>query len=38
MEELKIDFSESNRGKEQIIINKKYNYFYIFSEHHHIKI
>jgi len=27
MEELKIDISETNRGKEQIIINKKFKLF-----------
>jgi len=26
MEELKINISETNRGKEQIIINKKFKY------------
>ena len=27
MEKLKIDISETNRGKEQIIINKKFKLF-----------
>jgi len=31
MEELKIDISETNRGKVQIIINKKYKYNYSYT-------
>ena len=32
MEELKIVISETNRGKEQIIINKKYKYNYSYTK------
>ena len=38
MEELKIDFSETNRGKEQIIINKKYKYNYFYAKKNKSKV
>ncbi|KAL6600050.1 hypothetical protein U3516DRAFT_670119 [Neocallimastix sp. 'constans'] len=38
MEELKIDISETNRGKEQIIINKKYKYNYSYTKKNKSKV
>ncbi|KAL6600895.1 hypothetical protein U3516DRAFT_802450 [Neocallimastix sp. 'constans'] len=36
--ELKIDISETNRGKEQIIINKKYKYNYSYTKKNKSKV
>ncbi|ORY46692.1 hypothetical protein LY90DRAFT_509246 [Neocallimastix californiae] len=38
MEEIKIDISETNRGKEQIIINKKYKYNYSYTKKNKSKV
>jgi len=38
MEELKIVISETNRGKEQIIINKKYKYNYSYTKKNKSKV
>jgi len=38
MRELKIDISKTNRGKVQIIINKKYKYNYSFTKKNKSKI